>query len=163
MPDNNPDDVRDIVEEGIEYIVNGMTHELKPILRLIECVKEGRWEEAREIHENINRYRVFDDGLYHLPKEPLQELVESFLESVETDLEEHQDEKDPEPDPDAKPQCQLIGKDTNIFNLMGIAKKALEGIGKKLEGEEMVKRITEGGAHSFDEALAIIQEYVDVR
>ena len=60
-----------------------------------------------------------------------------------------------------KPKCKLIGQDGNIFNLMGIASKALKYSGMKTEADEMIKRITTE-AKSYDEALGMIMEYVDV-
>ena len=43
-----------------------------------------------------------------------------------------------------KPKCPLIGQDGNIFNLMGIASKTLKRNGM------------------YDEALSIIDEYVEI-
>lgn len=59
-----------------------------------------------------------------------------------------------------KPRCKLIGEDGNIFNLMGIASKTLKKVGMKDEADEMVDRITK--SQSYDEALAIIMEYVEI-
>lgn len=60
-----------------------------------------------------------------------------------------------------KPRCKLVGENGNIFNLMGIASKALKAAGMKTESEEMINRITTE-AKSYDEALGIIMDYVDV-
>lgn len=59
-----------------------------------------------------------------------------------------------------KPKCKLIGENGNIFNLMGIASRTLKRNGLKEESEEMVKRIEE--SHSYDEALMIIADYVEI-
>lgn len=59
-----------------------------------------------------------------------------------------------------KPKCALIGKDGNIFNLMGIASRTLRNNNMKEEAKEMVIRIEE--SKSYDEALCIISEYVDI-
>lgn len=59
-----------------------------------------------------------------------------------------------------KPKCALIGQDGNIFNLMGIASKTLRNNNMKEEAKEMVIRIEE--SKSYDEALCIISEYVDI-
>lgn len=59
-----------------------------------------------------------------------------------------------------KPKCALIGKDGNIFNLMGIASRTLRNNNLKEEAKEMVIRIEE--SKSYDEALCIISEYVDI-
>lgn len=60
-----------------------------------------------------------------------------------------------------KPKCRLIGEDGNIFNLMGIAIRTLKKAGEAEKAKEMTRRITTE-AKSYDEALAILMEYVDV-
>lgn len=59
-----------------------------------------------------------------------------------------------------KPDCPLIGKDGNIFNLMGIASRTLKQNGLAAEAKEMCDRITSSG--SYHEALCIIGEYVNI-
>ena len=59
-----------------------------------------------------------------------------------------------------KPKCALIGEDGNIFNLMGIASRTLKRNDMRELAEEMCNRIT-SEAKSYDEALCIIDEYVD--
>lgn len=59
-----------------------------------------------------------------------------------------------------KPDCKLIGEDGNIFNLMGIASKILRQNGMAEEAVEMRDRIRTSG--SYDEALCIIGEYVNI-
>ena len=60
-----------------------------------------------------------------------------------------------------KPKCRLIGENGNIYNLMGIVSKTLKEAGEHEKADEMVKRIT-SDAKSYDEALAMLMEYVDV-
>ena len=60
-----------------------------------------------------------------------------------------------------KPRCKLIGEDGNIFNLIAIASETLEKSGMADKANEMYKRITTE-AQSYDEALVIIMEYVEV-
>jgi AmiR/NasT family two-component response regulator len=60
----------------------------------------------------------------------------------------------------AKPKCKLIGEDGNIFNLMGIASKTLKRAGLEKEANEMKDKITK--SKSYNEALAIIMDYVEV-
>ena len=64
-----------------------------------------------------------------------------------------------------KPECKLVGENGNVFNLMGLASRALKKAGLKDEAKEMQERIMgkegETGAESYDEALCIIMEYVD--
>ncbi|SHI17723.1 hypothetical protein [Sporanaerobacter acetigenes] len=59
-----------------------------------------------------------------------------------------------------KPKCKLIGEDGNIFNLMVIASRTLREADMHKEAGEMIDRITK--SKSYDEALAIIMEYVEV-
>lgn len=59
-----------------------------------------------------------------------------------------------------KPDCKLIGEDGNIFNLMGLAARTLRHKGLAEQATEMTGRIHECG--SYDEALCIIGEYVNI-
>lgn len=59
-----------------------------------------------------------------------------------------------------KPRCALIGQDGNIFNLMGIASRTLKKYNMKEEAKKMIDRIT--SSKSYDEALNIIGEYVEI-
>ena len=58
-----------------------------------------------------------------------------------------------------KPVCRLIGADGNIFNLLGIARKALLEAGMMTEMDEMTHRVY--GSGSYEEALGILMEYVE--
>ena len=60
-----------------------------------------------------------------------------------------------------KPKCALIGEDGNIFNLMGIASRTLKRNKMNEEAQEMCNKITTE-AKSYDEALMIIGEYVEI-
>lgn len=59
-----------------------------------------------------------------------------------------------------KPDCELIGQDGNIFNLIGIASHTLKQNGMADEAKEMCSRVTSSG--SYCEALNIIGEYVNI-
>ena len=59
-----------------------------------------------------------------------------------------------------KPDCPLIGEDSNIFDIMGIASRTLRRNDMTDEAKEMCERITSSG--SYDEALGIIGEYVNI-
>ena len=59
-----------------------------------------------------------------------------------------------------RPKCTLIGHNGNIFNLMGIASRTLRKNNMEEEAKEMVIRIEE--TKSYDEALMIISEYVEI-
>ena len=59
-----------------------------------------------------------------------------------------------------KPKAKLIGADGNIFNLIGIASRSLKIAGQNDKVTEMSERVMSSG--SYDEALSIIMEYVEV-
>ena len=59
-----------------------------------------------------------------------------------------------------KPDCPLIGRDGNIFNLVGIASRTLKRNGLSDEASEMAARVYKSG--SYEEALGIIGEYVNI-
>lgn len=59
-----------------------------------------------------------------------------------------------------KPKCKLIGEDGNIFNLLAIVHRTLRANGMEKEWQECQSRVYK--AQSYDEALFIIQEYVEV-
>ena len=66
---------------------------------------------------------------------------------------------EPAPEPE-KPDCALIGQDGNIYNLVGIAARTLREHGQKEQASEMMDRVVSSG--SYDEALCIIGEYVNI-
>lgn len=59
-----------------------------------------------------------------------------------------------------KPDCELIGQDGNIFNLMAIASRTLRENGMKEEATEMCTRIR--ASDNYGKALCIIGEYVNI-
>ena len=59
-----------------------------------------------------------------------------------------------------KPDCPLIGRDSNVFNLMGIAGRTLREYGMEEQAKEMFNRITQ--CQSYDSALNIISDYVNI-
>ena len=61
-----------------------------------------------------------------------------------------------------KPDCELIGQDSNVFNLIGIASRTLRENGMENQAKEMWERITGGDCQSFEQALGIIGEYVNI-
>lgn len=79
----------------------------------------------------------------------LSDYVENNLGGFQTEQKER-----------VKPNFPLIGADSNIFNLMGIASRTLKQNGMKDEAHEMCDRITKSG--SYSEALGIIGEYVNI-
>ena len=59
-----------------------------------------------------------------------------------------------------KPDCPLIGENGNIYNLVGIASRTLKRNGLSDEASEMTAKVFSSG--SYDEALGIIGEYVNI-
>ena len=57
-----------------------------------------------------------------------------------------------------KPDCPLIGRDGNIFNLMGIAGQTLREHGMVDQAKEMFQRITQ--CQSYDSALNIMVPFL---
>ncbi len=60
-----------------------------------------------------------------------------------------------------KPECKLVGENGNIFNLMGIANRTLKNAGQPEKAKDMCKKIT-SQAKSYEEALVLISEYVEI-
>lgn len=63
-------------------------------------------------------------------------------------------------DETTKIKCKLVGQDGNIFNLIGIASRTLKKAGLKDKANEMCNKATK--AQSYEEALNIIGDYVDI-
>ena len=59
-----------------------------------------------------------------------------------------------------KPECKLIGEDGNVFNLLGIASRTLKNHGMSEEADAMRQRVL--ASKSYDEALCVIADYVEV-
>lgn len=59
-----------------------------------------------------------------------------------------------------KPDCPLIGQDGNIFNLLGLASQTLKENGLEEQAREMQSRVYQ--SHSYDSALSIIGDYVNI-
>lgn len=75
-------------------------------------------------------------------------------------VEERADETDDFTDvPFQRPQAALIGADGNIFNLLGIAQKALRKCGQREKAAEMSEKVFK--SKSYDQALGILMEYVE--
>jgi len=56
-----------------------------------------------------------------------------------------------------KPKAKLVGKDGNVFNLLGICGRALKQAGQRDKVTEMQTRVFNCG--SYDEALRIMSDY----
>jgi hypothetical protein len=59
-----------------------------------------------------------------------------------------------------KPKAKLLGEDGNIFNILGICTTALKRANQKELAADLQTKVF--NATSYDEALAICMEYVDV-
>lgn len=59
-----------------------------------------------------------------------------------------------------KPTVTFVGEDGNIYNLLGIASRALKKVSQRDKATEMRSRVTK--SKSYNEALLIIMEYVEV-
>jgi hypothetical protein len=59
-----------------------------------------------------------------------------------------------------KPVAKMIGQDGNVFNLIGLAQRALRKDGMEAEAKELCERVFASG--SYGEALRIMREYVDI-
>ncbi len=58
-----------------------------------------------------------------------------------------------------KPRMELLGRDGNIFSLMGDASQLLQRAGMAEQNKEMIERVTSCG--DYYQALNIISEYVE--
>ena len=61
-----------------------------------------------------------------------------------------------------KPDCPLIGTNGNIYHLMAVASQTLKEHGQEESARKMVERITNGDCHSYEQALNILDEYVNI-
>lgn len=61
--------------------------------------------------------------------------------------------------PPQKPKMELLGRDGNIFSLMGDASQLLQLAGMAEQNKEMIERVTSCG--DYYKALNIISEYVE--
>ena len=59
----------------------------------------------------------------------------------------------------AKPKMELLGRDGNIFSIMGTASQLLQMAGMNDQNREMIDRVT--SCSDYDQALHIISEYVE--
>ena len=59
----------------------------------------------------------------------------------------------------AKPKMELLGRDGNIFSIMGTASQLLQMAGMHDQNKEMIDRVT--SCRDYDQALHIISEYVE--
>lgn len=59
-----------------------------------------------------------------------------------------------------KPVAKLIGENGNIFNLLGIARRALKEAGQHEQAQKMLEEVK--SCSSYENALQTIAKYVEV-
>ena len=59
-----------------------------------------------------------------------------------------------------KPKCKLIGTDGNVFALIGKAARALKKANQPEKAKELKNKLFE--CNSYEEALSLIDEYVEI-
>jgi len=60
-----------------------------------------------------------------------------------------------------RPACKLVGKDGNVFSIIGRVRQALKKAGQEDRAREFVEKAFR--AKSYNEVLALCGDYVDVR
>jgi hypothetical protein len=60
-----------------------------------------------------------------------------------------------------KVKVQLIGQDSNVFNLLGLCMRAMKRAGQIAEAEELRRKVM-NDCSSYDEALQAMMEACDV-
>lgn len=126
-------------------------------LKLTDYLKK---EELDELYEYITRENANGYGAL-LENQQIKTSVGDVYVSLwhsGSDYALHREDEPPVQK--IKPDCPLIGADGNIFNLLGIALRTLKHNGMSADAKEMVQRVTSSG--SYDEALCIIGEYVNI-
>lgn len=61
---------------------------------------------------------------------------------------------------DEKPPCKLLGEDGNVFAIIGKVSKTLKRAGQ--DDKEREFRDKAFAAHSYDEVLNLLEDYVEV-
>ena len=59
-----------------------------------------------------------------------------------------------------KPKCKLVGTDGNVFALAGKVSEVLKQAGQADEAKDFQSKLFK--CHSYDEALQLMMEYVEV-
>jgi len=59
-----------------------------------------------------------------------------------------------------KPKCKLIGKDGNVFNIIGIVSKTLKKEGMTKEASEFTAKAF--NSESYDTVLCLCSNYVEI-
>lgn len=59
-----------------------------------------------------------------------------------------------------KPACKLIGRDGNVFSIIGSVTRALERNGQRDLADEFKKKAF--ASKSYDDVLTLVHDYVEV-
>lgn len=134
-------------KQGFEYCPHKDKGSLdRRMSQLRTCI-----EELKTIHYQNDNQR----NLLRAYQKTMSECLHLHFEIIQREEQIKMNQNKP------KPKAPLIGADGNIFNLMGVASKVLKRNQMMKEANEMVNRITQG-AQSYEEALMIIDEYVEI-
>jgi hypothetical protein len=60
-----------------------------------------------------------------------------------------------------KPAVKLVGKDGNVFTIIGLVRNGLRAAGLQSQAQEFVTRAF--ASSSYDEVLRLAMEYVEVK
>jgi hypothetical protein len=58
-----------------------------------------------------------------------------------------------------RPRCKVVGRDANVFSIIGAARRALRAAGQHEAASEFVQRAFQ--CKSYDHVLALLVEYVE--
>ena len=59
-----------------------------------------------------------------------------------------------------RPNCQLVGQNGNVFNIIGLVSKALKKAGQTEKAKEFMAKAFKAG--SYEEVLQLAEEYVEI-
>jgi hypothetical protein len=119
----------------------------------------GKGGQIIEFEKDFKAYE--EDGKFYID-DFIIDTKEDEEENEEEDWDDDEDEEEYkcenyEP---KKPKCKLYGQDGNVFNLIGLTSKTLKKAGLYEQADEMIEKCFDAG--SYNEALKIIMEYVEV-
>lgn len=136
--DNLLDDYRSYQDKGT---IKNRIESIKKAFQNVKLTLDG----TKEPIEIGKAYRKLANESFMMITNSERELVKQQQQKQEVKQE--------------RPKAPIIGVDGNIFNLMGVATRALKSAGMENEANEMFNKITSSG--SYDEALSILMEYVE--
>lgn len=127
---------------------NKRIEQLKELIhKLKDCYINKEYPQRQERLQKL-LLDVADDSMMLIAYFDMQEDLEQYIQ------------EEFKMDQNRKPKCPLIGTDGNVFALIGMTQKSLRAIGEEELANEVFQRVTSCG--SYEEALGIMQEYIDV-